>query len=71
MGALLKFLFRRDDTPMLGTTNGTSALIGFLVTKYPHNRVFLFPFPISLKFWVIGAIFMFTSLADLWSSPMR
>jgi len=51
-----------DMRPTIGASASLSALLGFFVMNFPHQKIYIFPIPFGISAWIVGAFYFFYSL---------
>ena len=59
LGGLIQASTNFQDRPMIGSSNGVSALLGYFIGKFPYQKIYIFPFPIPISAWLLGAGYFF------------
>lgn len=49
-------------TRLLGASGGIAALVILFVMNYPHQKLYLIPFPVAIPAWVLGILFVANDL---------
>ena len=65
IGAFLQLLRQDYYTPMIGASNGVSAIFSFFALTFPQAKFYLFPFPIPVKAWHVLVLYTFISLGSV------